>query len=158
LVDENRRRFNGIISDVRFNYLERIYERLFDEDATLSDAEIVESYFKFSDCIQTNTFSAAELEWVVISVICYFRPSLTGIMLRRGLRSIVWSLGDDVDSFTVLQFIDVRILADEAEPYGGLPPAVGLKWLTDILPTQKEAVQMVLNDVIEENRREFEDI
>ncbi|RZK36315.1 MAG: hypothetical protein EOO57_07440 [Hymenobacter sp.] len=158
LIDKNGKRFDSIISDIRFNYLECTYEKLFTEDTTLSDAEIIESYFKFSDCIQTNTFAAAELEWVVISVICYFRPSLTEIIFRRGLLSIVYSLGEDIDSFTVLQFIEVRILTDEAEPYGGLPPAIGLKWLTDILPMQKETIQMVLDDVIKENRRELEDI
>jgi len=74
------------------------------------------------------------------------------------LFSIVYSLGDDIDWFTVGQFIDRRILADKVEPYGGLPPTVGQEWLKELLPAQKETVQNVLVDVIEENRKELENI
>ncbi|RYE17461.1 MAG: hypothetical protein EOP45_15750 [Sphingobacteriaceae bacterium] len=155
---KNRQRFDSIISDTRFNYLESIYQRLFDKEATLTDVEILEAYFKFSDKIQTNTFAAAELEWVSISTLCYFRPHLTETLLRRGLLCIVYSLGDDIDSFTVLQFINERILANTTEPYGGLPPDVGLHWLTDILPKDKETIQKVLEEVINKNRNEIEGI
>ena len=158
LLNKNRLRFESIISDKRFNYLESIYKRLFDNDTTLSDTEILDAYFKFSDGIQTNTFAAAELEWVVISVLCHFRPNLTETLIRSGLLSIVYSLGDDIDWFTVRQFIDRRILADKIEPYGGLPPEVGQQWLKDILPEQKETIQNVLVDVIKENRIELDKI
>ena len=157
-LNKKRQRFESIISDTRFNFLENIYKRLLDKGTTLTDKEILDAYFKFSDNIQTNTFAAAELEWVTISVICYFRPNLTEILLRRGLLSIVYSLGDDIDWFTVKQFIDRQILDDNAEPYGGLPPNVGQEWLKNILPNQKEMVQKVLVDVIEENRNELENI
>jgi len=158
LLDKNRLRFDSIIGDKRFNFLESIYKRLFDQDTGLTDAEILDAYFKFSDNIQTNTFAAAELEWVTISVLCHFRPNLTETLIRRGLFSIVYSLGDDIDWFTVGQFIDRRILADKVEPYGGLPPTVGQEWLKELLPAQKETVQNVLVDVIEENRKELENI
>ena len=158
LTLKNRQRFDSIISDNRHNFLESIYKRLFDKDPLLTEEEILEAYFKFSDQIQTNTFAAAELEWVTISVLCYFRPNLTETLLRRALLSVVWSLGDDIDWFTVLQFIEKRILADEAEPYGGLPPDIGLKWLTEILPAEKETIQKVLDDVIKENRIELDKI
>ena len=157
-LDKNRQRFDSIISDKRFNFLESIYKRLFDNDTTLSDTEILDAYFKFSDNIQTNTFAAAELEWVTISVLCHFRPHLTETLLRRALLSIVYSLGDDIDWFTVKQFIDRQILDNKTEPYGGLPPAVGQEWLKNILPNQKEMVQKVLVEVIEENRKELENI
>jgi len=158
LFDKKRLRFDSIISDRRFDFLEIIYKRLFDKDTKLTDDEILDAYFKFSNCIQTNTFAAAELEWVTISVLCYFRQNLTESLMRRGLLSIVYSLGDDVDWFTVKQFIDMRILADKVEPYGGLPPSVGQEWLKCLLPAQKEIVQKVLLDVIEENRKELENI
>lgn len=156
LMEKNRQRFEDSISDKRANYLESIYQRLFAGDTTLTDAEILDAYFKVSDKIQTNTFAAAELEWVCISVLCHFRPNLTEPLIRRGLLSIVYSLGDDIDWFTVGQFIDRRILADNVEPYGGLPPTAGQMWLKNLLPEQKDIVQKVLNDVIEENRRELE--
>ena len=158
LTKKNRQRFDSIISDTRFNYLDSIYKRLFESDINLTDTEVLDAYFKFSNNIQTNTFASAELEWVTISVLCYFRQNLTEILLRRGLLSIVYSLGDDIDWFTVLQFIDKRILADKVEPYGGLPPKVGLKWLTEILPTEKETIQRVLDDVIRENKIELDKI
>lgn len=158
LLEKNRLRFDSIIGDKRFNFLESTYKRLFDNDTKLTDAEILDAYFKFSDNIQTNTFAAAELEWVTISVLCYFRPNLTETLIRRGLLSIVYSLGDDIDYFKVGQFIDKRILADKMEPYGGLPPNVGQEWLKKLLPSQKEMVQKVLVDVIEENRKELENI
>jgi len=136
-LNRNRQRFDKIISDKRFNFLETIYKRLFDKDATLTDNEILDAYFKFSDNIETNTFAAAELELVTISVLCHFRPYLTETLLRRGLLSIVWSLGENIDWFTVKQFIDRQILDDKTEPYGGLPPTVGEEWLKKFLPDQK---------------------
>lgn len=157
-LDKNRQRFDSIISDKRFNFLESIYKRLFENDTTLADKEILDAYFKFSDNIQTNTFAAAELEWVTISVLCHFRTHLTETLLRRGLLTIVYSLGDDIDWFTVKQFIDRQILDSKTEPYGGLPPTVGQEWLKNILPNQKEMVQKVLVDVIEQNRKELENI
>lgn len=158
LIKKNRQRFDSIISDTRFNYLESIYKRLFASDTTLTDTEILDAYFNFSNKIQTNTFASAELEWVTISVLCYFRQNLTEILLRRGLISIVYSLGDDIDWYTVLEFIKKRILADNLQPYGGLPPDVGLMWLTIILPKEKMIIQRVLNDVIRENKIELEKI
>lgn len=158
LLNKNRRRFDSVISDKRFNFLESTIKRLLNEDTELSDAEILDNYYKFSDKIQTNTFAAAELELVTISVLCHFRPHLTETLLRRGLLCIVYSLGDDLDWFTVGQFIDRRILADNVEPYGGLPPKEGLDWLKNLIPKQKETVQKILVEVIEENRKELESI
>src|SRR4051812_43562930 len=91
LQHKSRVRFDNLISDRRFNFLENIYKRLFDNDATLTDAEILEAYSKFSDNIQTNSFAAAELEWVTISVLCHFRPDLTETLIRRGLLAVVYS-------------------------------------------------------------------
>ncbi len=158
LLCKNRVRFDKIVSDKRFNSLESIYKRLFDNDNRLTDDEILDAYFKFSDNIQTNTFAAAELEWVTISILCHFRPNLSEKLIRRGLLCIVYSLGDDIDWFTVGQFIDRRILDDKAEPYGGLPPKIGQEWLKNLLPNQKEVVQKVLDDVIEQNRKELENV
>jgi hypothetical protein len=158
LLDKNRQRFDSIILDKRFNYLENIYKKLFANEATLTDREILDAYFQFSDNIQTNTFAAAELEWVTISILCHFRPNLTETLVRRGLLAIVYSLGDEIDWFTVKQFIDTRILAKKTEPYGGLPPEIGQKWLKDILPRQKEKIQKILEDVIIENRNELDKI
>lgn len=157
-LNKNRLRFDSIIGDKRFNFLESIYKRLFEKDTKLTDTEILNSYFKFSDNIRTNTFAAAELELVSISVLCHFRPNLTETLIRRGLLCIVYSLGDDIDWLTVEQFIERRILADNVEPYGGLPPNEGLEWLKELLPAQKEIVQKILVDVIEENRKELEKI
>lgn len=158
LTKKNRRRFDEIISDSRFNYLKDIYKKLFDNDTTLTDTEILNAYTKFSDGIQTNSFATAEFELVSVSVLCYFRPNLTENLLRRGLLAIVYSLGDDIDWFTVLQFIEFRILKENVEPYGGLPPEVGQRWLKEILPQQKDTIQKVLEEVIDENRKELEKI
>lgn len=150
-MNKNRLRFESIITDQRFNYLENIYKRLFENDDSLKDSEILSAYFKFSDSIQTNSFSAAELEWVIISVICHYRPNLMETLMKRGLLAIVYSLGADIDWFTVGQFIDKRILNDEVEPYGGLPPEIGQVWLKNLLPFHKELIQKVLLEVIEED-------
>jgi len=124
----------------------------------LSDREILEAYFQFSDKIQTNTFAAAELEWVAISVLCHFRPNLIEILIRRALLAVVYSLGDDIDCLTVKEFLDKKILSNNAEPYGGLPPELRLKWLQNSLPQQKNIVQKVLEDVINKNKNELENI
>lgn len=158
LLEKNRKRFDSIISDSRCNYLAPIYNRLFEKDQSLTDAEISTSYLKFSDSIQTNSYAAAELELVAISVLCYFRPNLTETLIRRGLLAIVASLGDDIDWFTVLQFIEIRIIGEGIEPYGGLPPEQGIVWLTNILPNQKEILQRVLQEVILANQREIDQI
>lgn len=152
---KKRKRFDSIINDKRFNYLENIFIKIYRDDKTLTDEEILDGYYKFSDKIQTNTFSAAELEWVTISVLCYFHPNLTEKLIRRGLLSIVYSLGDDIDWFTVKEFIEKQILSDKADPYGGLPPIEGQIWLKSLLPSQKEVVQKVLDDVIKENKKEL---
>ena len=150
-MNKNRLRFESIITDQRFNYLENIYKRLFENDDSLKDSEILSAYFKFSDSIQTNSFSAAELEWVIISVICHYRPNLMETLMKRGLLAIVYSLGADIDWFTVGQFIDKRILSDEVEPYGGLPPEIGQVWLKNLVTFHKELVQKVLLEVIEQD-------
>ncbi len=155
LLIKNRMRFDDIVTDNRSNYLESVYRRLYDNDITLSDAEIIDAYNKFSNNIQTNTFAAAELEWVTSFVICHFRPNLTEVLIRRGLLSIIYSLGNDLDWFTIGQFIDKRILANNVEPYGGIPPFEGHEWLRNLLPAQKEIVQKVLKELIEENRRDI---
>jgi len=150
-MNKNRLRFESVITDQRFNYLENIYKRLFENDDSLKDSEILSAYFKFSDSIQTNSFSAAELEWVIISVICHYRPHLMETLMRRGLLAIVYSLGTDIDWFTVGQFIDRYILSDEVEPYGGLPPEIGQVWLKNLVTFHKELVQKVLLEVIEQD-------
>ena len=158
LTAKNRQRFENIISDNRFNFLEDIYKRLFSNDPSLTNKEILDNYYKFADSIQTNTIAAAELEWVTISVICFHRPNLTEELLRRGLLCIVYSWGDNIDSEHVLDFIRERILAVDVEPYGGLPPNIGVRWLTDVLPTQQEIIQRILEDVIRQNRLELEQL
>lgn len=155
LAKSNRIRFDTVHSDKRFNFLETVYSRLIAGDTRLTDDEIIESYLNYSNHIQTNSFSAAELEWVTISVLCYYRPHLIQTLIRRGLMSIVYSIGDNIDYRDVLEFIKQRILADNVEPYGGIPSEPGLIWLRDILPTQYEIVQRILTDVIEENKREL---
>ncbi|MFB9108557.1 hypothetical protein [Flavobacterium gyeonganense] len=156
LLKKNRLRFDQIISDKRFNYLEKVFENLFEDKDYLTDEAILNAYFNFSDKMQSNSFAIAELEWTFISVLCQFRPNLTETLLKRPLLAIVYSIGDDIDWFTVKQFIDKRILAKNAEPYGGLPPEPGLLWLEKLLPNQKEKVQKILEIVIEENRQEIE--
>jgi hypothetical protein len=158
LTDKNKQRFDSIISDNRFNFLEDIYKRLLSNDATLTDKEILDNYYRFSDSIQTNTIAAAELEWVTVSVICFYRPKLTEELIRRGLLCIVYSWGDNINSEHILDFIRERILAVNVEPYGGKPPETGMKWLTDILPTQQEVIQRIQEDVISQNRLELEQL
>lgn len=93
---KNRRRFDTIHPHNGINSLEEIYTKLALNDLSLTDEEILDKYYKFSDKIQTNTFSAAELEWVTISIICYYRPNLSEVLIKRGLLCIVYSLGDDI--------------------------------------------------------------
>ena len=157
LTLRNQRRFDSIHSDTRFNYLEFIYVRLLNDDPTLTDNLILEKYHKFSSSIQTNTFAAAELEWVTVSVLCYHRPHLTKELIREGLHCIVSSIGDDIDFNDVLNFIQIRILQNGIEPYGGLPPKEGVEWLTKILPNETELIQKTIEEVIDQNRKELEE-
>nr|WP_315245814.1 hypothetical protein [uncultured Flavobacterium sp.] len=158
LLERNRLRFDQIISNKRFNYLEKIYQILFENKGFLTDEELLNAYFNFSDKMQSNSFAIAELEWAIISILCQFRPNLTETLLKRPLLAIIYSIGDDIDWFTIKQFIDKRILANNAKPYGGLPPEPGILWLEKLLPNQKEKVQKVLEIVIEENRKEIENL
>ena len=150
LFRNNRRRFNEIHADRRFPFLDKVYYQLSINDDKLTDEEIISSYFKFSDCIQTNTFAAAELEWVTISVLCFYRRHLTPLLIQRGILSIIYSWGDELTALDILSFINLRILADAAEPYGGLPPESGIHWLKDILPNQEELLQQSLDDMIKQ--------
>ncbi|MEI6950827.1 hypothetical protein V9K67_26835 [Paraflavisolibacter sp. H34] len=157
-IEKKRLRFEEIHNDQRFNYLRDVYTRLLSGDSSLSDAEILERYLKFSDRIQTNTFAAAELEWATISTLCYYRPKLVRQLIRRGLLAIVYSLGEEIDSTDVFDFIQHRILDSAAEPCGGLPHSEGRVWLTELLPQQQDLVQQTLDEVIAENRKELENM
>jgi hypothetical protein len=152
---ERQQRFVDILTDHRCNQLAPIFTSIAQKDPTLTDGQILDAYYAFSDRIQTNTFAAAELEWVTVATLCASRPHLTSTLIRRGLLSIVWSMGDEITSDDVLAFIHHRILASDATPYGGLPPDEGLTWLKDALPLQKALIQPILEEVIQQNKREL---
>jgi hypothetical protein len=154
-LKERQRRFTDIVSDKRSDTLTPIFRRLAQNDSTLTDDQILAAYYAFSDQIQTNTFAAAELEWVTIAGLCTRRPHLTGSLIRRGLLLIVWSIGDAITSDDVLAFVRYRIVESDAMPYGGLPSNEGLAWLNEGLPEQKALVQQVLEEVIEQNKKEL---
>jgi hypothetical protein len=134
---KNRKRFNGIIIDKRFPYLKTIYQRLLTRDRTLTDEEILTAYFKFSDSQQSNSYAIAELELVIISIPCYFRPNLTDKLLERAIVAIIASLGNKADYIGVTRFIDDYILRKNQEPYGGLPPTEGTNWLKNLKADQE---------------------
>jgi hypothetical protein len=156
LTFKNRRRFDSIHSDARFNFLDTIFIRLRNNDPTLTDKLILEKYHKFSSQIHTNTFASAELEWVTVSVLCYYRPHLTKELIKEGLLCIVSSIRDEIDYNDVLNFIQIRILKN-VEPYGGWPPKEGIEWLTNKLPNESKLVQSTLEEIIEQNKKEMED-
>lgn len=158
MKSKNRLRFDSIHLHKGPTSLEGLYYRLSTNEGVVTDEEVLNKYFEFSNAIQTNTFAAAELELVTISVICYYKPHLTPILIRRGLLSIVYSLGDEIDAAVIFQFIDHFILSKDVEPYGGLPPGKGIIWLSQILPTQTDLVQKTLDEVIEQNRLELGDM
>lgn len=153
---KKRLRFESIHSDQRFNSLQNVYKRLIDKDQSLTDNEVLEQYSDFSKKIQTNTFAAAELELVSISTLCYFRPQLTDILIRRGLLAIVYSLGDNIDFDDIVNFVQHRILAKDVEPYGGCPCEEGIKWLDEILPESRDSLEKTLIDVIKKNKEELD--
>ncbi|MCR8559231.1 hypothetical protein KXD93_16355 [Mucilaginibacter sp. BJC16-A38] len=155
---KNRLRFDSIHSDKQPNSLKDIYGRLIGNDESLSDEEIIERYQKFSNGIQTNSFSAAELELVSISTLCYFRPQLTSLLIRASLLSIIYSIGDNITFEDVIAFLQQRVLAETVEPYGGRPHDQGLTWLLDILPASKNEITPILIDVIKINKEELDAI
>lgn len=155
-LKERQQRFTDIINDKRSDTLAPIFRRLAQNDLTVTDEQILSAYYCFSDRIQTNTFAAAELEWVIVAGLCAHRPRLTETLIRRGLLSIVWSIGDAITSDDVLAFVRYRVLESDAMPYGGLPSNEALIWLKEGLPAQKALVQQVLEDVIEQNKKELD--
>jgi hypothetical protein len=155
-LKERQQRFRDIINDKRSDTLAPIFRRLAQNDLTLTDEQILSAYYSFSDRIQTNTFAAAELEWVTIAGLCARRPHLTETLVRRGLLSIVWSIGDAITGDDVLAFVQCRVLENDAMPYGGLPSDEGLTWLKESLPRAKALVQQVMQDVIEQNKKDLD--
>jgi hypothetical protein len=155
---KNKLRFESIHSDKRSDSLKDIYKRLIEQDQFLTNNEVLEHYFEFSKKIQTNTFAAAELELVSVSTLCYFRPELTDVLIRNGLLSIVYSLGDNINFEDVINFVQQRILAKNVEPYGGWPQEEGIKWLSGVLPQNKDLISKVLVDVITKNKEELDSI
>jgi hypothetical protein len=158
MKSENRLRFDNIHSHNAPNSLEEVYYRLSINDITITDEQILNRYLKFSDAIQTNTFAAAELEWVTVSVLCYYRPNLTPALIKRGLLCVIYSIGDEIDASGVFRFINNYVLARGVEPYGGLPPEAGVVWLSQILPTQIDLIQIILDEMIAQNRLELGDV
>lgn len=157
-LKERQRRFTNIISGNGSDALPSIFNRLAEKDPTLTDEEILAAYYAFSDRIQTNTFAAAEMELVTVAGLCAHRPHLTENLIRRGLLSIVWSIGDAISSDDVLAFVRYRILGIDAIPYGGLPSDPGLVWLNQGLPARKALIQRVLEDVIQQNKKELDEL
>ena len=153
---KRQQRFTDILTDNRFNALAPVFTRIAQNDPTLTDEQLLSTYYAFSDRIQTNTYAAAELEWVTVATLCAHRPHLIAALIRRGLLSIVWSIGDATTSNDVLAFIHQRILASDAVPYGGWPPDAGLTWLKEGLPANKALVQQVLEEVIQQNKKDLE--
>jgi hypothetical protein len=158
VFEKNRQRFDSIHSDKRTNGLNEIYQRLKAKDLSLTDTELLLEYKKFSDSLQTNTFSAAELELVSISILCFHRPHLTEQLLKQSLNAILWSYGDDIDYSILKQFIDKRILPVDIEPYGGLPDREGIEWLSNIVVHQTDLIKKVLSEVKEQNNNEIAEV
>ncbi len=150
-------RFEGIVSDSRHNYLESIF-RGFKQGKELSNREVLNAYHKFSAKINTNTISAAELEFVIVATIAANKPNLSLQLLDKPLLMLVWSFGDEINSETVTQFIDGYILSDKAEPYGGIPDDTALDWLKTYFNNNQEDVQRKLKEVIDKNNEELEKI
>jgi hypothetical protein len=87
-------------------------------DKALSDEEIVSSYIKFSDSMQSNSYAIAELELCIVSVICANRPQLSEKLLERPFLAIIASLGDKADNYGVTRFIDDYLLKRNKELIG----------------------------------------
>ena len=153
-LKKNRRRFEEIVSDSRHNHLESIFKG-FKEGRELSDGEVIEAYHKFSSEIQTNTISAAELEFVIVATIAVNKPNLSIRLLAQPLLMLVWSFGDKITSETVVQFVNGYILNDKAEPYGGIPGSKAVNWLKDYFKNNYKVVQRKLDEVIDENNKEL---
>ncbi len=151
----NRKRFEDIVSDKRFNSLETIFKNL-QEGRELKDEEIKEAYELFSKSIQTNTISAAELEFVIIASICAYKPHLTKDLLTQPLLMLVWSFGNKITSKTVIEFIEGYILHQKAKPYGGLPSLKAEIWLKEYFRNNRSLVQSKLERVIKQNNEELE--
>lgn len=150
-------RFEGIVTDSRHNNLESIF-RGFKEGKEFNDREVLDAYHKFSSTIQTNTISAAELEFVIVATIAANKPNLSSQLLTQPLLMLVWSFGDEINNETVTQFIDGYILSDKAEPYGGIPDDTAVDWLKTYFKNNQEDVQRKLKEVIDKNNEELENI
>jgi hypothetical protein len=123
-------------------------------DKALSDEEIVSSYIKFSDSMQSNSYAIAELELCIVSVICANRPQLSEKLLERPFLAIIASLGDKADNYGVTRFIDDYLLKRNKEPYGGLPPKQGTDWLKK-LKQDKKLIDAVLKRMWIQNEKEL---
>lgn len=151
---KNRKRFDDIVSDRRFSYLEPIYNRIFNGDKTLTDDEILTAYISFSDSMQSNSYAIAEIELCIVSVLCAYRPHLSEKLLERPFLAIIASLGDRADYYGVTRFIDDYLLTRGREPYGGLPPKKGTDWLRN-LKTDKKLIESVLERMWIQNEKEL---
>ena len=118
----------------------------------------MEAYYKFSSQIQTNTLSAAELEFVIVATIAANKPNLSEELLAKPFLMLVWTFGDKINSKTVTQFIDGYILHEKAQPYGGLPGEKAVRWLKEYFAQNDEAVQRKLDEVIAQNNDELSEI
>ncbi|MCB9033093.1 MAG: hypothetical protein H6553_04590 [Chitinophagales bacterium] len=121
----------------------------------MTDEEVKESYYKFSNRIQTNTISAAELEFVIVATIVVHKPQLTEELLYQPLLMLVWSFGNEIDCETVIKFVDGYILHEKAKPYGGIPDVDAVNWLNQYFKNNKVIIQRKLIEVIKKNNEEL---
>jgi hypothetical protein len=150
---KNRTRFDTVISDTRFNYLEPIFQN-FEAGVQVSDAEALDAYEKFSGSIYSNTVSMAELHLVVVATIAAYKPHLAEDLLERPLLYVYLSFGEAVNNEVVVQFVANRILAKDADPYCGIPNKKARRWLKVFFPKNKELVEAKLKEVIAKNEEE----
>ncbi len=153
---KNRKRFDSIVTDSRFNYFEPIFND-FEKGVEISDDEIILAYKNFASSVYSNTVAMAELHMVLVATIAVHNPNLIEELLERPMLMIYLSFGEKVGNERVVNFIRKRLLAKDAEPYGGLPNKKAMNWLKSFFPKNKELVEKVFDKVIAEEEKDRED-
>lgn len=153
---KNRKRFESIVSDTRFNYFEPIFNE-FEKGVEVSDDEIILAYNNFAGAVYSNTIAMAELHMVLVATIAVHNPRLIEELLERPILMLYLSFGEKVENESIVRFVNNRLLAKDAEPYGGLPNKKAMKWLKNFIPKNPELVERVFDKVIAEEEKDLED-
>ena len=107
-----------------------------ENDCDVSDEEVLKAFFSFQNSMQTNCDSAAQGLFSCVSVLCYYKPHLSKVLLAEPLRALYYLGIESLED--IKKYIKWFITFEE--PYIGRATAEGYDWLQELMNDKDEII------------------